>query len=77
MALMLGSLYDALMAGSIPADKAQKAAEEVASYENRLSGLEGKLNTLTWMMGTVITLQVMTLAGLLGLLWKMFPGGPT
>lgn len=33
MALMLGSLYHALVSANVPPEKAQKAAEEVASFE--------------------------------------------
>jgi hypothetical protein len=40
MALMMGSLYDALKSADVPDEKAVKAAEEVASYENRLASLE-------------------------------------
>jgi hypothetical protein len=51
MALQLGALRDALLdAGANPA-KADKAAEEVAAYENRLAGVESRLNLLTWMVG--------------------------
>jgi hypothetical protein len=58
MALQLGALREALLdAGASPA-KADKAAEEVASYENRLAGVEtklvkldGRVNLLTWMVG--------------------------
>lgn len=65
MALMMGSLYDALKAANIPEDKAVKAAEEVASYENRLASLENKVDRLTWMVGANITLTVLVLGGLL------------
>lgn len=37
MALMLGQLYDARRAGSVPDDKARAAAEEVANYEGGLT----------------------------------------
>ena len=52
MALQLGALRDALVeAGASPA-KADKAAEELASYENRLANIEAHLTVLTWMTGT-------------------------
>jgi hypothetical protein len=47
MALQLGALRDALIeAGATPA-KADKAAEELAGYENRLSSIDLKLERLT------------------------------
>ena len=52
MALQLGALRDALLSAGVPPDKANKAAEEVASYENRLSAIEARLSVLTWMVGT-------------------------
>jgi hypothetical protein len=65
MALMMGSLYDALKSADVPDEKAVKAAEEVASYENRLASLETKVDRLTWMVGANITLTVLVLGGLL------------
>ncbi len=65
MALMMGSLYDALKSASVPEEMAVKAAEEVASYENRLASLETKVDRLTWMVGANITLTVLVLGGLL------------
>ena len=51
MALQLGALRDALLdAGANPA-KADKAAEEVAAYENRMATVESRLTLLTWMVG--------------------------
>ena len=66
MALMMGRLYDALRAGSVPDDKARDAAEEVAGYESRLSSVEARLAVLTWMVGTNIVLTV----GVLGVLLR-------
>jgi hypothetical protein len=51
LALMLGSLYEALTAANVSPDKAQKAAEEVAGYDNRLAKLEADLTLLKWMVG--------------------------
>ena len=56
MAIMLGKLYDALRAGSVPDDKAREAAEEVAGYDGRLAGLERRLDVLDAKM---IALQAM------------------
>lgn len=74
MALQLGALRDALLSAGVPADKADKAAEEVASYENRLAQIETRLSVLTWMVTTNIALSVgglwivMRIAGKVGAL---------
>jgi hypothetical protein len=72
MALQLGALRDALLDAGASQEKADKAAEEVASYENRLAGIEtklvtldGRVNLLAWMVGFNL---VMTLA----ILWRVF-----
>ena len=77
MALQLGALREALLAAGAPPDKADKAAEEVAFYENRLAGIENKLTALagrvdllTWMVGFNL------LAISLALLWRVFGHGP-
>ncbi|MDX2236517.1 MAG: hypothetical protein NW203_03030 [Hyphomonadaceae bacterium] len=65
MTTMLSEIYDALIAAGSPEDKARKAAEAVAGYENRFSKIEGKLDAefaavrgeltlLKWMMGFVL-----------------------
>ena len=65
---MLGKLRDALVAAGADENTARDAAEEVASYENRLSTLdirserlEGKVNLLQWMVGfnLVITVAIL------------------
>jgi hypothetical protein len=48
MASQLGALRDA---PSMPARRRRRAAEELASYENRLGGIESRLAVLTWMVG--------------------------
>ena len=60
MALQLGTLLCALRealieAGASP-EKANEAAEEVASYENRLAGLETKVSVLMVMVGGLYAL---------------------
>jgi hypothetical protein len=72
MSLRLGALHDALLDPG-NAEKALRAAEELAGYENRLASIDTRLTVLTWMVGTTVTLQIMTLGGLIGLLWKVFP----
>jgi hypothetical protein len=70
MSVMLAELYDALKGAGAPEDLARKAAEAVASYENRFANfelkierIEGRINLLTWMVGTntVLTLSVLAL----------------
>jgi len=65
MALRLGATRDAFLAAGVPSDKADKAAEELAGYENRLSSIEGRLTLLTWMQGVSVAM-------LITLLIKMF-----
>lgn len=54
MALMLGALHDALIAAGVPADKAQKAAEEVAGYESQLAEIKSDLRVVKWMLGVIL-----------------------
>ena len=65
MALQLGALRAALLDAGAKPDTADKAAEEVAGYENRLAGLETKVSVLTWMVGTNVALT-------LAVLWRVF-----
>jgi hypothetical protein len=85
MTLQLGALRDALIEGGTSPEKAAAAAEEVASYENRLAGietklvkLEGNMNLLTWMVGTLVPLNIALTAGtlwqLMSLASKVAPG---
>jgi hypothetical protein len=72
MALRMGALYDALrQAQGIDEDDAKRAAEEVANYENRLHGIERDLNLVKWMLGTVVTIVVMNLAGTIAVLYRL------
>ena len=65
MALQLGALREALVEAGASPEKAARAAEEVASYENRLAGIESRLSVLTWMVtfNLVVTVAV---------LWRVF-----
>jgi hypothetical protein len=65
MALRLGALHDALLNAGADPDSARKAAEEVASYENRLAAIDTRLAVLTWIAGT-------NLAATLAILWRLF-----
>ncbi len=58
MTTMIAEVYDALLAAGSPEDKARKAAEAIAGYENRfaaidqrLAKIEGDLKLLSWMVG--------------------------
>lgn len=64
MALQLGALREALLEAGASPEKANKAAEELASYETRLAGIETKLAVLVWMVG-------FNLATTLAVLWKV------
>jgi len=73
MATMIAEIYDAFKAAGVDDDKARKAAEAVASYENRFQDLKSdfqdlrsKVGMLTWMVGTNIVLTL----GVLGKLLK-------
>jgi hypothetical protein len=44
MALQLGALRDALIEANVSPDKASKAAEEVALYDNRVNEIDGAIN---------------------------------
>jgi hypothetical protein len=64
MALMLSSLYDALLEAGASEEKARKAAEEAASYEIRFQTLERKLDVLTWMVSFNLVMTA-------GVLWRL------
>jgi hypothetical protein len=65
VATMISEVYDAFISAGVPEDKARKAAEAIASYENRLSGIARDLAVLKWMTRTV-------LAGVAALVIKTF-----
>ncbi len=65
MTTMIAEVYDALIEAGASQDKARKAAEAIAGYENRftdiekrLERMEGKITMLTWMVGLAITLSL-------------------
>ena len=58
MALMPGELYDALVAGGTPPDKAREAAEEATTFEGRFAGIGTRLSVLTWMAGALVVLAL-------------------
>jgi hypothetical protein len=72
MATTISEVYDAFIASGTPEEKARKAAEALAAYENRfakfdygLSAIRGDINLLKWMNGV-------SLAFTLGILFKLF-----
>jgi hypothetical protein len=56
MAMMLGALYRALIAGHVDEETARQAAEEVAAYDSRLATIEADVKVLKWMVGTNVVL---------------------
>ena len=64
MALMLAEVYDALKEAGTSEEKARKAAEAVAAYDNRLAAIERKLEVHTYMLSTIIIIG-------LGILWRV------
>ena len=65
MAIMLSSLYDALVEGGTSKENARKAAEEVASFDTRMHRIESTMRLHTWMLGIII-------AGVISLVTKSF-----
>ncbi|NNM72943.1 integrase [Enterovirga aerilata] len=51
---MLGNLYGALRDAGVPDDKAQKAAEEVATCKDEIATIKGDIQLLKWMLGFVL-----------------------
>jgi hypothetical protein len=72
MTLRLGALQDALLDPG-NAEKATRAAEELAGYDNRLSAIERDLTLLKWMVGTNVGLTLIVLGSLVGLAVRLLP----
>ena len=72
MALILVELYDALKNAGADDDHARKAAEAVASYDDRLARMERRLDVLTYMVGTNVTLTLLAI----GLIWQVMRALP-
>lgn len=64
MSLRLGALQDALLDPG-NAEKAARAAEELAGYDNRFNAIERDLTLLKWMLGTNVALTLAVLGRLL------------
>lgn len=62
---MISEVYDALKEAGASEEKARKAAEALAGYENRfaaldnkITALERKVNLLTWRVGFNLSMTV-------------------
>lgn len=64
MATMISEVYDAFIAAGTPEDKARKAAEALADYENRFTRIDAEPVILKWMVGFGIALNVAILVRL-------------
>lgn len=65
MATMIAEVYDAFKAAGVDDEKARKAAEAVASYENKFQNMKTEFQVIKWMVGTNIVLTLGILAKLL------------
>ena len=72
MSTMISEVYDAFKEAGASEEKARKAAEAIAGYENRFAKIDerfaimdGRLVLLQWMLG-------FNLAMTLAILWKVF-----
>lgn len=68
MALQLGALRDALIEAGASPEKADKAAEEVATYERDMADIRADLRLLKWG-------QSVTLAATVAILLRVFLHG--
>ena len=64
MAVMMGNLYDALRSAGAEDEKARRAAEEMAGYENRFAKIETDIPLLKWMIGFNLAMTVAVLGKL-------------
>lgn len=71
MALQLGALRDALIDAGAKPEKADKAAEELAGYENRLNGIDLKLIELGSSVRLVQAMLGINVALTAGILWRL------
>ncbi|WP_428483335.1 hypothetical protein [Rhodopila sp.] len=71
MALQLGAVRDAFLAANVPADKADKAAEELAEFKDRFAGADVKLVELTSSVRLVQAMLSVNLALTAGVLWRL------
>lgn len=62
---MNSEIYDALLSAGADEDKARRAAESVAKYEDRFARIESRLDVLTWMASFLLVMVA-------GVLWKVY-----
>ena len=62
---MMGDLYGALKDAGASEEKALKAAQEVAGFENAIADIRGTLKLHSWILGV-------NTAMLITLLWRAF-----
>jgi hypothetical protein len=70
MSLRLGALHDALLDPG-NAEKAQRAAEELANYEGQLADVRSDLRLLKWMVGAVLGTVLGIVTMILGLYGRL------
>ncbi|HEU0082705.1 MAG TPA: integrase [Bradyrhizobium sp.] len=68
---MISEIYDAFIAAGAPEDKARKAAETLANYDDRFSRIDGailkvqsELVLLRWMVGFALAMNAAILTRL-------------
>jgi len=71
VALQLGALRDALIDAGANPGKADRAAEELAGYENRLGSIDLKLERLSGEVRVVQAIGGIIVALLAGVLWRL------
>jgi hypothetical protein len=69
MTTMIAEVYDALIEAGASEEKARKAAEAIAGYDDRfnrielrLGGIDGRLRLMQWQLGAIWA--VMTVVGI-------------
>lgn len=67
MALMSSEVYDAFVSAGAPEDKARKAAEAIANFDNRFTKIDNEVAILKWMTGFGLAISI-------AILTKLFAG---
>jgi len=57
MTTMITEIYDALLDGGASEEKARRAAETLANYDDRFSSIERRLSVMTWQIGALAAIQ--------------------
>ena len=58
MTTMIAEVYDALKDAGASEEKARKAAETIANYDNQFTELKTELKGHRWILGVVTTLGI-------------------